>query len=156
VLVSPEILLQANATVIAEALILLTLPFFGIGYSEQENRSRIYYYTATIIIPLAISSALILLAKQGQSRLYLTAILVSFAGFIDIASSIGCLAFINSPLVGKENIAIQSAVEPERFNITNPAKCANFFPGSLAELCAFNPEKFNVKLEECLKLIPEG
>jgi|SRR5215207_3618355 len=108
------------------------------------------------IIPFAVSSGLILFYRQGLHRLYAAAIQTSIFGYVLLAFSIGYLAYINSPLVSKEGIAIQCAMEPERFNITNPAKCANFSPGSLAELCAFNPEEFNMKLEECMKFIPEG
>jgi len=85
--ISPEALLQANATVIAGVLILLTLTFFGIGFSEMENRFYTYYYAAFIIIPFAVSSGLILFYRQGLHMLYAAAIQTSIFGYVLLAFS---------------------------------------------------------------------
>jgi hypothetical protein len=144
-----------NSTVIAGALILLTLTYFGTGFSELQNRFYIYYYTAFIIVPLSASCVLIIVAGQEQHRLLHAATSLSTTGFIVLALFVAYIAFLSSPLAAKDSIAVQCAIEPRRFNISEPVECTRFLPGSLAEQCAIDPKKFSVKLEQCQEFAPE-
>ena len=159
--VSGKDLLQANATVIAGILVLLTISSsVAPQYSSAINRQALVWASTIIIIPMAYSSAIILSARYSsvgtlpdlrKAKQYTwTGFLFILATFIGLA----ILTLFSLPTLVSQPIAVQCAKDPKKFNITDQSKCSDFSVDSLAEQCAKNPSSFNLKLSQCSRFIP--
>ena len=156
--VSSDGLLQTNATVIAGVLIFLTISSsVAPQYPETLNRTALIYSAALIIVPIAYSSTIILRAKYSPEQTIdalKDAKKFAFYGFLLLYITLPSLAILSIFGLFQEDIAVQCAKDPKKFNITDQSKCSDFSQGSLAERCAKNPNSFNLKLNQCSKFIP--
>jgi hypothetical protein len=169
-------LLQVDATTIVGVLLFLTLAPFG------YNTLTLVVSTAAIVIPFAVSSALIVytdtnmreygklipmlnkkifrpVSTKMQARIRLLARGTTFGGFVYLVVVLLFFAIDASPGPSPfPSAAEQCAYNPEKFgvNATNATlwKCSMFRSGSLAELCATDFKRLGVEKTDCIQFIP--
>jgi len=157
-------LLQVNATIIAGALIFFSLAsffsfedIFSESTSEELERTAAGYMTLLIVAPFALSSIYII--KNGQATKLHAARVLSRIGFIVliVVVIIIVVSQLLIPFFFRPYFTIQDTcmANPTFFNVSNNLwMCSKFEDGSAAEICARNPERFNMSISECFKFIP--
>jgi hypothetical protein len=140
-------LLQSNATVIAGTLIFLTIGSLSEGL---VGGTGFILTTALLVIPLSISSGIIISGKKPKVFGSKT---LSIIGFVYLAVVVGSLAYSQYQPLPIYTPAEKCAVNPTDYNITHPSDCSKFTLGSLAQDCALHPEKYHLQLKQCSRFI---
>jgi hypothetical protein len=150
-------IIQIDATVIAGALVLLTLSSsLGVGgYLAHllgiQASTVIVNATGTIVVIFASSAIAVSIFRYTEIGRR-----IMVAGFVYLFFVMLILTFFipTSPTPPPLTIAEQCAIKPENFSMTHAvADCSKFTPGSLAQDCALNPITFHVELKQCSKFI---
>ena len=148
--IDSKTLVQVDSTVIVGVLFFLTLTSF-IGTTGAQGKYYIGIITAAIAGPFAGSGILLLFKPDKYLRIAQT---LTAGGFLYLLVGLAFVIMLGVNIlptsggffVSQEE---QCAKDPEPFNVTHRWQCSEFSPGSLAEQCAINSERFNMKKSEC-------
>src|SRR5215207_2745953 len=162
-------ILQADATVIAGVLILLTIATLGDGL-ETRLFSNLFtlFFTVVAIFPFAISAMFIIDVQMGIHRtrqenierdrnrarsltvtgfVYLLAVVIMIVG-ANVYELLGPTKTFNGTRT-TSSVAMHCTQNPTAFNVTHLSQCSKFTPGSIAEDCAASPKAYELELSQC-------
>lgn len=166
-------LLQANATVIAGVLILLTIAAAEEGLTKIVSNFFTLAFTVVAIFPFAVSSTYIIDSKQADEKAgekekmmknSLKARRWTISGFFYVITVVIIIVVTNMfEWVGpvktfngtwtSGSIAMHCTKNITVFNVTHLSDCSKFTPGSIAEDCASRPRLYNLDLNQCSQLL---